>query len=338
MQPSAQPPDSPVPPDQWRLNPLVSSRTVLVLLLISVMLAFTGKRVNVYEGIEKIFEGLAYSVGLTDDAAVASGWNQFFDSAFPMVFANKREVDRIENFDRDHLPMFSYIVEEEVQEYSESEDRETVTKEYLVEPFGFLTEVLWKMVETVEIAVWGTLVALVLAIPLAYFGARSYSFGSATYHAARAACSFSRALPELIVALLFVLLFGVGTIPGIFALGFHCSGFLGKFFADDIENTDVGPQNALRATGAGKLKVLRYAVLPQIMPQLLAYLQYILERNVRMATVLGVVGAGGIGYELKGYHDESLYGNVTTILLAIFVTVFLLEQITQRVRARLIGV
>ena len=133
------------------------------------------------------------------------------------------------------------------------------------------------------------------------------------------------------------LLFGFGTIPGVLALGFHCSGFFGKFFADDIENADRGPQDALRSTGAGRIKVFRFAVLPQVTPQFVAYVQYILERNVRTATVLGIVGAGGIGLELKGRLDLSDYSHVATTLLIIFITVFLLEQLTQAVRSRLIG-
>ena len=186
-------------------------------------------------------------------------------------------------------------------------------------------------------AVWGTILSLLLSLPLAYFGAQGYSWNKATYSTARGVCSFCRALPELIIAIFFVLLFGFGTLPGVIALGLHCCGFLGKFFADDIENVDQGPQDALRSTGANRLKVLWYAVLPQTVPQFVAYIQYILERNVRTATVLGIVGAGGIGLELKGRLDLSDYSHVSTILLVVFITVFGLEHITQRVRAKLIG-
>jgi phosphonate transport system permease protein len=186
-------------------------------------------------------------------------------------------------------------------------------------------------------AMWGTILALLLSLPLAYFGADGYSWNKATYASARAVCSLCRALPELIIAIFLVLMFGFGTIPGIIALGFHCCGFLGKFFADDIENAERGPQDALRSTGANRLKVLWFAVLPQATPQFVAYVQYILERNVRTATVLGIVGAGGIGSELKGRIDLFDIGHVSTILLVIFLTVFGLEQITQRFRAKLIG-
>ena len=123
---------------------------------------------------------------------------------------------------------------------------------------------------------------------------------------------------------------------GILALGFHTSGFLGKFFADDVENSPPGPQNALRSTGGNRVKVLRLAVLPQVLPQYVAYVQYILERNVRTATILGVVSAGGIGFELMARFKNGEYDAVATILIIVFVTVFALEHLTQRLRARLI--
>jgi len=120
------------------------------------------------------------------------------------------------------------------------------------------------------------------------------------------------------------------------ALGIHGAGFLGKFYAEDIENADRNPQEALQAIGAGKVKTLWYGVLPQVLPQYIAYTLYILDRNVRMATVIGIVGAGGIGLELKGRFDMFNFGHVGTILLIIFITVFLLDQFSARLRSRVL--
>jgi phosphonate transport system permease protein len=194
------------------------------------------------------------------------------------------------------------------------------------------------MLQSLEIALWGTFLALAAGLPLAYLGARGYAPHRVVYVLSRTTSSYFRAVPELVSALILVLAFGFGPMAGVLALGFHSAGFLGKFFADDVENADRGPQEALFAVGANKLKVLRHAVLPQVLPQYIAYTQYILERNVRMATVIGVVGAGGIGIELKGRFDMFDFGHVSTILLVIFVTVLLLEQISQRLRGRLIAV
>jgi phosphonate transport system permease protein len=144
-------------------------------------------------------------------------------------------------------------------------------------------------------------------------------------------------MPELIIAMFLVLGFGFGAIAGYLALGLHGAGFLGKFYAEDIEAADPKPQEALAALGAGKLRVLRAAVLPQVAPSYVAYTLYILDRNVRMAAVIGLVGAGGIGQELKGRYDTFEYGHVGTILLVIFLTVFVLDQVAAKLRARLIG-
>jgi phosphonate transport system permease protein len=193
------------------------------------------------------------------------------------------------------------------------------------------------MLQSLELAFWGTLFALLLGVPLACLGARGYAPNRSTYLASRLTSSFLRAVPELVSALVLTLAFGFGPPPGVVALAFHSAGFFGKFFADDIENADWGPQEALIAVGANRLKVLRHAVLPQVLPQYIAYTQYILERNVRMATVIGVVGAGGIGIELKGRFDMFDFGHVSTIIVVIFVTVLVLEQLTQRLRARVIA-
>jgi len=329
----------PTSPDDWRLRHPFSIKFVLVLLAVAVCLTISARRTEIDKGLWQTVEGLAYAVGLTDHAEVATGWHNLMASAFPLTLSERREVSRIENFDRARLPAFSRLVTEPDREYDLASGQWVVTgeKEYLVEPLGYLSHVIWKMVETLEMAVWGTLLALVVSIPLAWFSTRGYSWNRGTYFLARGLCSLTRALPELIVAIFCVLLFGFGTIPGVLALGFHCAGFFGKFFADDIENADPGPQEALRGTGAGKLKVFRYAVLPQVTPQFIAYVQYIMERNVRTATVLGIVGAGGIGLELKGRLDLSDYSHVSTTLLVIFVTVFLLEQFTQSVRGKLIN-
>ena len=191
------------------------------------------------------------------------------------------------------------------------------------------------MLETIEMAIWGTILSILLSMPLAYFGAKNLGHWRFLYVAARGISGFNRAIPDMIYALLFVLMYGFGPVAGIMALGVHTSGFLGKFFADEVENADPDTQEALKCIGANRMKVLLFAVFPQAMPQMFSYAQYILERNFRMATVLGMVGAGGIGMELKGRWDMFNYGHVSTILLGIFLTVIGLEYLTQRVRMKL---
>ena len=272
-----------------------------------------------------------------NDSKVLNGASNFLEKAFPLQISTIQETNRIENFDPDNLPLFSYVETRVEREYSVIAEKYTETEaEFLVKPVGYITKVLMKMWETIEMAIWGTIFSILLAIPLALCGTQNYTPHRAVYHVARSICSFNRAMPELILALFFVLMYGFGPAAGIMALALHTSGFLGKFFADEIENSDPGPQRALRSTGANRLKVLRYAVIPQVLPQYYAYIQYILERNIRTATVLGIVGAGGIGTELKGRWDLFDYDHVATILLAIFITVVLLELVTQRLRNKVI--
>ena len=325
-------------PQRWKLERRFRARTGVVCLAVVGLLAYSGNRTEMGRAAAMTGHGVLDGIGVSQDSEVGTGFRRFMDTAFPLVLNERRRVSRIENFDPERLPPLAYLVEEPVREYDieSGEFVDVGTAKYLVQPGGYLGLVLLKMMETLEIAVWGTLLSVLLSLPLTYWSAANYTPHSACYVLGRGLCSLTRAIPELIIAMFLVLMYGFGPIPGVLALGIHTSGFLGKFFADDIENCDRGPQEALRSTGASKLKVLRFAVVPQIFPQCLAYVQYILERNVRMAAVLGVVGAGGIGMELKGRWDLSDFGHVSTILLVIFVTVMTLENVTQRFRRRAI--
>ena len=284
-------------------------------------------------------EAVLASVGLAEQSQVLSGLTKLTRSMFPIQVSERTDVNRIDGFERDRLPPFSRLeVEEVVDQKLDPTTLQMVStterREVLVQPVGYLVHVLLKMLETLEIALWGTVIAVMLSIPLAYFGAANYTINRWTYGFARGTVSLFRSVPELISALFLVLAFGFGPIAGVLALGIHAAGFLGKFYAEDIENADDKPQEALRAIGAGRLKVLRAAVLPQVWPQYIAYTLYILDRNVRMATVVGIVGAGGIGQELKGRYDLYNYAHVATILVVVFVTVVLLDFLSARLRRR----
>lgn len=323
---------------EWDLRGWVSTKWIIIGLVACVLLSISARRTGIDRGAVMIVEGAGEALGLTEESAVGRGFASFWDRAFPFVFEERTPVARIEDFNERQLPWFSRLQSEPEREFDAEQGiwHETGERQVLIEPFGYLFRAIGLMLETIEIALWGTLMALVLAIPLAIGGTRDYCGHRILYVVSRGICSLNRAVPELISAMWFVLMFGFGAVPGILALGFHASGFLGKFFADDVENLPKGPQQTLRSSGANRLKVLRYAVIPPALPQFVAYTQYILERNVRTASVLGIVGAGGIGMELKGRWDLSDFGHVSTILLVIFGTVVGLETLTQRIRARII--
>jgi phosphonate transport system permease protein len=331
----------PKPPQAWALRDRIETKTIAGVLLALILLAISGRGTEIPGIFVLTAQWAAAGVGLRSESQIGKGLRRFAANALPPVIEEVTLVTRVEGLDRDHLPPFSRIERRVTTTSRYDFDQKKMveaseSQEVLVKPIGYLVYVFGKMLQTLELALWGTLVALALGLPLAYCGARGYAPSRALYVLSRATSAFFRAMPELVSALILTLAFGFGPMAGVIALGLHSAGFFGKFYADDVENADRGPQEALLAAGANRLKVLRYAVLPQVLPQYVAYTQYILERNVRMATVIGVVGAGGIGIELKGRFDMFDFGHVTTILLTIFVTVLGLERLSQHLRARLI--
>jgi phosphonate transport system permease protein len=330
------------PPEQWKLRQPFGTRTIALAIAVSVLLGLSARHTEMDRMLVLVSQYAAHVVGLRKESDVAKGVDRYVKNAWPPELSEVTEVARIPGFDRSHLPFFSHL--ETRQTKSERYDYEagrlvtsTESHEVLVQPLGYLVFVLGKMLESLEIALWGTLLGIGIGAPVAYFGTRGYTPHPVLHALARAFSGYLRALPELVSALFLVLAFGFGPIAGVLALGLHSAGFFGKFYADDIENADRGPQEALFSLGANNLKVLRYAVVPQVLPQYASYTQYVLERNVRMATVIGIVGAGGIGIELRGRFDTFEFDRVTTILVVIFLTVMALEQAAQWLRKRLMA-
>jgi len=328
---------APLPPARWHFPQPYGVRSLIVLIAALALIVFTGQRVEVGRMASLFGTGVLSQVGLVDPPETGNGLGNVLGGLFPIQLADRQEVSRIENFDAGHLPPFAFL--EEVRSNERTLDPATltlvsrpVTKTYLVQPFGYAAHVGIKILETIEIALWGTIVAVVLGLPLGILGARNLMPLPPVRALARGLVGFLRAVPELISALFLVLAFGFGPIAGFLALGLHGAGVLGRFFADEMENADPKPQEALAAIGAGHLAIWRMAVLPQVMPHHIASTLYILDRNVRMATVIGLVGAGGIGQELKGRYDMYDYSHVGTILLAIFLVVLALDQTSGRLR------
>ena len=151
---------------------------------------------------------------------------------------------------------------------------------------------------------------------------------------ARTITIFFRAIPEFIIAMILVIAIGFGAIPGVLALGIHTMGFLAKFYAEDIEHINKGPVDALKSSGASKRQIISFAVIPQIIPSFVGNNLYILDRNIRMATMLGIVGAGGIGYELQSSFRMFEYQKVSAIILIIFITIFLIDYLSSYIRSK----
>ena len=201
--------------------------------------------------------------------------------------------------------------------------------------FSNLNNLMLAMFETIEIAYLGTFIAIVLSIPVGLFSARNLAPNYLIFLTARIITIFFRAIPEFIIAMILVIAVGFGAIPGVLALGLHTMGFLAKFYAEDIEHVNKGPIEALKSSGASKRQIISFAIIPQIIPSFVANNLYILDRNIRMATMLGIVGAGGIGYELQSSFRMFEYQKVSAIIVIIFVTIFLIDHLSSFIRSKI---
>ncbi len=188
---------------------------------------------------------------------------------------------------------------------------------------------------TVEIALLGTAVAAVLALPLGFLSARNVA-PPPLFYPARAVLNLFRSIDTLVYALVFVAAVGLGPFPGVLAVVAYTTTSLAKLYSEAIEGIDPGPMDAVTATGATRLQVLRYGVLPQVLPLLLSYILYRLETNIRAATILGFVGAGGIGFYLQTYLRMIDYPAASTALLVTIVMVMVVDATSSRLRARLV--
>lgn len=189
--------------------------------------------------------------------------------------------------------------------------------------------------KTVEIAVLGTAVSAALAVPLGLLSARNVVAPS-VFYPARALLNFLRSIDTLVYALLFVAAVGLGPFPGVLAVVAYTTTSLAKLYSEAVEGIDPGPVDAVTATGATRLQVVRYAVLPQVAPLFWSYVLYRLESNIRAATVLGFVGAGGIGFYLQTYLRMIDYPAASTVLLVTVAMVMVVDFASARLRARLV--
>ena len=190
-------------------------------------------------------------------------------------------------------------------------------------------------VETIQIAVWGTLLAIPAAVLLSFLAARNLQSNRWVHQGTRQVLNVVRSINELILALVFVSAVGLGPFPGVLALAVHGAGMLGKFFADAIEEIDQGPLEALRATGARPLHVVVFGVLPQVLTAWIAVVLYRFEVNLRSATVLGMVGAGGLGFELVSSLKLFRYQETATCILVITVMVIAADMVSGHLRHRI---
>ncbi len=200
--------------------------------------------------------------------------------------------------------------------------------------FSDLKDWFKPLIDTLAMSIAGTALAVFFSIPLGILGARNSSPNLLVYQIARLILNTLRAIPELIMGILFVAAVGFGALPGVLALGLHSIGMVGKFISESIEHVDNGPIEAVEAAGATKFQIITHGILPQVLPQIADVTIYRWEFNFRASTVMGMVGAGGIGLELMSALRLMRYDEVTAILLVILVMVTLVDGIGILLRKR----
>ena len=211
------------------------------------------------------------------------------------------------------------------------------TNRFIGIDFALFPDLLAPAIETFMIACLGTLLGVLICIPAAWFGALNITpFKPITYPLARLMMTLSRSIHEIVWALFFVAVVGLGPMAGIFALAVRSVGFIAKMSAEAIEDIDPGPVEAIKATGANNLQVILYAILPQVLPQILGVIIFEWEINIRRSAVLCLVGAGGLGLVFFRQMNTFNYHGVTSVIIAILGLILIGEILSHRSRKAMI--
>ncbi|MGM0560543.1 MAG: phosphonate ABC transporter, permease protein PhnE [Pseudomonadota bacterium] len=208
----------------------------------------------------------------------------------------------------------------------------------LAEWFWGLEKWLALLWTTLMMALFGTAAGTVLGGALSFLAARNLGAAPLTVFMVRRVMEIARSVPDLVWALLFLFAFGLGPLPGVLAIGLHTLGAQGKLFAEVNENIDMAPLEGIRASGGTWLDEIRLGVLPQVLPNFTSYSLWRFELNVRTATVMGFVGAGGIGMELYQAISLNYFSDAGAILILVFLTVALIDMFSEWARLKLAGI
>lgn len=207
-----------------------------------------------------------------------------------------------------------------------------------------LTQWFWRwriwldlLIETILIAFMATVLGVAGGFLLSFLAARNLSPWPWMVWVSRRYLEIARTVPELVWALIFVFCFGVGPIAGVLAIGLHCTGSLGKLYAEANENIDLRSVEGVRAAGGSWFDQMRYGVVPQVLPNTLSYTLLRFEINVRSSSIIGYVGAGGLGQELHTAVSLQEYTDLSALFLIIFAAVFVIDWASEKLRHRVIG-
>jgi phosphonate transport system permease protein len=323
------------------------------------VLAFSGRRgpTGMLLTAEQILDLLHYAVAVVAGLVLAVVWNLFDEvlGASPgrALVSESPEWERHLPWTRTSRGWFAVvfiqltfftgwlITELEVVTFLTKFGKAADIVRGLVNPSAsVLHEGLILLVQTIFLAFMATAFAIPVAFVLAFPSARNLTRASVTsrivYGVARTVMNFVRAVEPLVWALIFISWVGIGPFAGVLALWIHSVAALTKLYSEQIESIDPGPMDAITATGASTLQVLRYGVVPQVIPPFLSFTIYRWDINVRMSTIIGFVGGGGIGYILKPRVDLGEWGEVGTLVLLIAGTVWVMDILSAKIRERIV--
>lgn len=207
---------------------------------------------------------------------------------------------------------------------------------FLEAQWSYLPEAMGYMLESLFIAYAGTFLATFLAVPFGFLAARNVAGAGWAASAGKLFLSWVRTFPEILLAVIFIAAIGIGPFAGVMAIALHSIGMLGKLYAEVIESIDMNVLEALEASGAGRLQVFWFGVVPQVLPEFASYALYRFEIDVRSSTILGLVGAGGIGTPLLINALGRDWDRVGIILIVIVAVVLIIDQASGYVRSRLV--
>jgi len=350
------------PKNVARLKTVVVDATLIAtawLMVEFLGLAFSGRRgpTGLILTSEQILDLLHYGWAVAGSLALATLWNLFYRviGASPgrLIVRGAPEDERDLPWTRRpsgwfiavfiELTFFTgwLVTELDVVSFLTKFSKASDIVRGLLQPSGsVLHEGLVLLVQTVFLAFMATAFAIPVAFVLAFPSARNLTRGSLgarfLYTVMRTLMNFVRAVEPLVWALIFISWVGIGPFAGVLALWVHSVAALTKLYSEQIENIDTGPMDAVTATGASTLQVLRYGVVPQVIPPFLSFTIYRWDINVRMSTIIGFVGGGGIGYILKPRVDLGEWGEVGTLVLLIAGTVWLMDILSARIREKIV--
>lgn len=197
-------------------------------------------------------------------------------------------------------------------------------------------DLLRGLLETFAIAVISTFLSAIFCIPLAFIAAKNMVKSKAVSSTSKFILSVIRVFPEIVMAIIFIKAVGPGSFSGVLALGIHSIGMMGKLFAEDLENLDLSPTESLVASGANSIKTLMFAVVPQILPSYISLVLYRFELNLRSASILGLIGAGGIGTPLIFALQTRTWDRVGIILIGLVIMIAVIDIISGKIRKKLV--